>query len=320
MIAAPERRTEGQHAQASAANGDVRAFRQHRNDCHRRRAGQDHRWARQGLDQHRWKDPRVQGHSVRGATGRGVPLEGTTARQRVGRRSRRDRVRCPVRARPDLRRHHVSATCERRLPQPEHLDTGDPGERSAAGDGLDPWRRLPGRCGSGAAARRRCARAQGCRAGHDQLPAGRLRILCAPGADARVGPQCVWQLRLARSDRGAPLGARQHRRVRWQPLERDDLRRIGRLVRSERADGCSARGRPLSQSNRRERCVLHGGQRNARASAVVGERATGRQVWRRDGGRDTRRASRDIRRRAAQGRAQDPAVVLAESRRLCSPS
>ena len=222
-------------------------------------------------------------------------MEGAAARQRVGRRSRRDRVRRPMRPRPDLRRHHVSATCERRLPEPEHLDTGS-GERPAAGDGLDPWRRLPGGCGSGAAPRRRRARAQGCRARHDQLPAGRLRILCAPGADARVGPQRVWQLRPARSDRGAPLGARQHRRVWWQPLERDDLRRVGRLVRGERADGGSARGRPLSQGNRRERRVLHGGQRNARASAVVGDRATGRQVWRRDRGRDARRAPREIRR------------------------
>ena len=216
MIAAPTTTTEGQHAQAFVANGDVRAIRQHRNDCNRRRAGQDHRWARQGLDQHRWQDPRVQRHSVRGAPGRGVPLEGTAASQRVGRRSRRDRVRRPMRARPDLRRHHVSATCERRLPQPEHLDAGDPGERSAAGDGLDPRRRLPGRRGSGAAARRRRTRAQGCRPRHDQLPAGRLRILCASGADARVGPQRVWQLRPARSDRGARLGSRQHRRVRRQ--------------------------------------------------------------------------------------------------------
>ena len=114
------------------ANGDVRAFRRHRDDCIGRRAGQDHRRARQGLE--------------RGANGRirvfkGIPFAapangGSVAKNR-GPRARgmafaqHDRVRRSMRARPDLRRHHVSATCERRLPQPQRLDAGEPSDEAA---------------------------------------------------------------------------------------------------------------------------------------------------------------------------------------------
>ena len=69
------------------------------------------------------------------------------ARLPVGGCSRRDRIRHPMRARPDVRRYHLCATCGRRLSQPEHLDTGEP-QGSTAGDGVDSWRRF--QAGAGA--------------------------------------------------------------------------------------------------------------------------------------------------------------------------
>ena len=86
----------------------------------------------------------------------------------------------------DLRRHHRS----RDRPSEDCLylnvwTPADGGERSPAGDGVDPRRRLPGRRRPRAAARRRRARAQGRGRRHDQLPAGRLRLPRASGADAR---------------------------------------------------------------------------------------------------------------------------------------
>ena len=52
--------------------------------------------------------------------------------------------------------------------------------------------------------------------------------------------QRVGQLRPARPGRGAAMGAGQHRGVRRQSRQRDDLRRVGRLVRGQRADGVAA--------------------------------------------------------------------------------
>ncbi len=88
---------------------------------------------------------------------------------------------------------------------------------------------------------------------------GDPRLLRAPGADARVGPQRVGQLRDARPGRRAEVGTRQHRGVRRRPGERDDLRRIGRVVRRQRARGVAAA--PRASSTRRS-------ARAARSSAV----------------------------------------------------
>ena len=96
---------------------------------------------------------------------------------------------------------------ERGLPQPQRVDAGD-AVGAAAGDGVDPRRRLPGGRRTRAAPRRRSVRPQGRRPRDPELSPRRVRVHGASGPDARVRPQRVGQLRHARSGRRAPAGSR----------------------------------------------------------------------------------------------------------------
>ena len=58
------------------------------------------------------------------------------------------------------------------------------------------------------------------------------------------------------SDRGAAVGARQHRGVRRQSRQRHDLRRIGRRRRRTRTDDVAARAGSVSSRHRRKRRLL----------------------------------------------------------------
>ena len=181
-----------------------------------------------------------------------------------------------------VRRHHPAGP-QRRLPDVEHPHAGERRDGSPAGDGLDPRRRIHGGRRLRTAPRRPRLRPQGHRPRHDQLPAWRVRLPGASGADGRVGPACVRQLRDARPGRGAAVGARQHRGVWRRPAQRDHLRRIGRIVRRQRADGVAAGAGPVPQGHWRKWRVLHGRVRNAGVRAPRRGRAAGREV--RHGGR-----------------------------------
>ena len=91
--------------------------------------------------------------------------------------------------------------------------------------------------GAGSDLRRRGAGEKGRGRGHHQLSARRLRLLRASRAHQGIRPQLVRQLRVARSDRGARMGAEEHRGVRRRSQARHHLRRIGRIVERQLSDG-----------------------------------------------------------------------------------
>ena len=171
--------------QATMANGRNHVPACSRHDHYRRRPGQDHERARERRGQHRRADSCVQGHSLRGRSRRRPAMERATAGAALERRTGRLGIRRAVHPRTDFRGHHVSEAGERRLPQPEHLDAGGSTGRSAARDGVDSRRRVPGRRRPRAPARWRRAGAQRRRGRHDQLPAGHLWILCASRSSRR---------------------------------------------------------------------------------------------------------------------------------------
>ena len=82
----------------------------------------------------------LQRHSVRAAAGGRPAVARTDARQALDRRTRRDRLRRHVRAKP-VRHPYGGGHDERRLPLFEHLDSGVAGHAAKAGHGLDPGRR-----------------------------------------------------------------------------------------------------------------------------------------------------------------------------------
>ena len=138
-----------------------------------------------------------------------------------------------------------------------------PGRRAdrrprASGDVLDPRRRQQHR------ARRQLQRLaprdptwRGRR--HDQLSTRAVRLVRAPGATQRYrfGGRQLRQLRSARLDRGAALGARQHRCVRRQSEQRHDLRRVSRRRRRARAAGIAIGEGPVPSRDRRKRRNVH---------------------------------------------------------------
>ena len=104
-------------------------------------------------------------------------------------------------------------------------------------------------------------RAQGRRRGHDQLPARRVRLPRAPGADARVGTQARRATTACSTRWPRCAGCATTSRPSAATRQRDDLRRVGGIVRGERAHGLAARGGTLPPGHRRERRLLHGRNR-----------------------------------------------------------
>ena len=261
--------------------------------------------ARSGRDQRRWKDPHLQGHSVRGAPGRRVALEGAAAGAAVGRRARRDRVRRPVRAGPDLRRHQ--------FPRPASEDclnlniwTPASRERSAAGDGVDPRRRLPGRRRSRAAARRRRLARKGVVLVTINYRLGVFGFFAHPELTRESGRNASGNYGLL--DQVAALQWVKDNIAAFggDPVERHDLRRVGRIVRGQRADGVAARRR-VSSTRRSARA--------ARTSRRAAERSRCSR-WRRASSRASSSPPRSAQSRSPRfARSQETSCSRPRSRR-----
>ena len=112
-------------------------------------------------------------------------------------------------------------------------------------------------------------------AGDRAVPARRFRLLRASRTHEGVAASRLRQLRTARPDRGAAVGARQHREFRRRPRQRHDLRRIGGIPRCQRADGVSPEPRLVPPRHRRERtgCGPSPAGRGARRRAKIWRKA-----------------------------------------------
>ena len=189
--------TEGPLARRGPGHDPATAIVRRRTPPHRRRrAGEDGQGRGRGHDG-ALRRPRVQGHPLRRAARRRPALEGAAAGRRLDRRAQGRRVRRALPAGAGLGRHGLPRRDERGLPLPQRVDARE-GRDEAAGDGLDPRRRLPV-AGSASEPRQdgeRLAR-QGRRGRRPQLPPGRLRLLRAPGALEGVEAARVGQLRPA---------------------------------------------------------------------------------------------------------------------------
>ena len=130
---------------------------------------------------------RLSRYPVRRPSRRRPAVAGAAASRVVERRPEGPRVRPAVRAGPDLRRHGLPRPAERGLPVPQRLDAGALAGGEAAGDGLDPRRRLPGRLRRPSrATTARASRRKGVVVVSHQLPPRRLRLPRAPGADEGI--------------------------------------------------------------------------------------------------------------------------------------
>ena len=130
-----------------------------------------------------------------------------------------------------------------------------------------------------------------------------------PELTKESGAQRLGQLRPARSGRGAAVGEEEHRRVRRRSGQGDHLRRIGRLLRGERAHGLAARAGPVPPRHRRERRVLQQRQRRAGAEHAGGERGVrASSSPSRSAPRRSPRSGRSRRRTCSRPRRRDPAA------------
>ena len=195
--------------------------------------------------------PGLQGGAVRRAAGRRAALAAAPTGRVVDRGAGRGSVRAALHPkrppRPGPRR--FDPPDQRRLPVSQRLDRRRSG-RTPAGHGLDSRRRSDGRRRVRLELRRRQPGAARGRAGHDQLPPRALRLSGASAPDGRIRTPRLRQLRRSRPDRGARVGAAQHRGVRRRPRSRDHLRRIGRIVERADARGQPARRRTVSPRDR----------------------------------------------------------------------
>ena len=143
------------------------------------------------------------------------------------------------------------------MPDAQHLDAGEGRERSAAGDGVDPRRRIPGR-------RRRRDRATTARRSRARTSSSsRSTTGSASSASSRTrssprSPAATRRATTACSIRSPRLQwvQGQHCRVRRRSRQRHDLRRVGGIVCGQRADGVAARAGPLPQGDWRKRRLL----------------------------------------------------------------
>ena len=167
--------------------------------------------------------------------------------------------------RADLRRHELPLQRhERGLPLPERLDAARSrrGERLpvlvyfygggfVAGDGSEP------RYDGESMARK------GIVALTVNYRLGVFGFFAHPELTEGIAAARLRQLRPARPDGGAAVGAEEHRGVRRRPEAGHDRRRIGRVDLGQRADGVAAVEGPDRRRDRRER-------RDDRADAAAG--------------------------------------------------
>jgi hypothetical protein len=145
---------------------------------------------------------RLAGRATRARAGPGVSAAGSRGREPE---AHDDRARRRSRLGAAARSH------ERGLPDAERLHDPDGHRRAPAGDGLaarrgEPYGQRRHRRGGARPSRRR--------GGDRELPAGPARVPGPSGARPRVAARLVGRLRAAGPDRGAALGAPQHRRLR----------------------------------------------------------------------------------------------------------
>ena len=211
------------------------------------------------------------GHPVRGAARRRAAAGCRRARGRVGRRARRDAVLRAVGAgRPFAMDAH--ARRRRSRTSAKTASTSTCGRRRAttraAGDGLDPRRRVHLRLGRHAvvrrhAASRRTATSSSSRSTTGSGPFGFLHLADLFGDDVRG----LRQRRHPRPGRRARMGARLHRGVRRRPRQRHDLRRVGRrAAASARCSACPPRAACSTQAIAAERRGVVGARHARRAT------------------------------------------------------
>ncbi len=129
---------------------------------------------------------------------------------------------------------------ERGLPDAQRL--GARGRAQRAGVRLDPRRRAVGRLEPRAALRRRAAGRARRRRRLDQLPARRARLARASRAQRGIAARRLGQLRPARPDRGAALGASDNiAAFGGDPAQRHHRRRVRRRAQRHVPDGLAAR-------------------------------------------------------------------------------
>ena len=175
-------------------------------------------------------------HPVRGAAGRARCAGRRRSRRRAGRASARPPLRRPVRAAGQRQRPPGG---QRGLPVPQRLHAARPrwhSSRRAPRARHDPRRRADHRRRRPArrvADRRRPTTSSSCRSTTGS--ARSASWTCPASAPRRVDRER--QLRAARPGGRAALGAAQHRRLRRQPGQGHDRRRVGgRLVDVRAAD------------------------------------------------------------------------------------
>jgi hypothetical protein len=125
-------------------------------------------------------------------------------------------------------RSETSLWNERGLPVFERVDAGEIRARPHSRPRLDLRRRIQRGSHLRTDLQRGEAGREGRGAGQHRLPRWATRVSGPPGIERRDHESRFRQLRPAGHDRGSPMGAEKHRRIRRRPSQGDDFRRIGR--------------------------------------------------------------------------------------------